>query len=104
MATEFGHGEGALKTVAELVATTKQDLAKKSQDMELQLEDMRTKWVGGGGLAFKNVKDAWIEKHKVVTAALDKFEASLIETESDNMNTDSQASGDLAGFLSKLDA
>ncbi|GAA3516461.1 WXG100 family type VII secretion target [Nocardioides daeguensis] len=102
--TEFGHGEGALKKVAELVAATKQDLVKQSQTMEAQLEDMRNHWVGGGGLAFKNVKEAWIEKHKVVTSALDKFEASLIETESDNVNTDSQASGDLAGFLSKLDA
>ncbi|MBM7518052.1 WXG100 family type VII secretion target [Nocardioides nitrophenolicus] len=102
--TEFGHGEGALKKVAELVATTKQDLVKKSGEMESELAAMKQAWVGGGGLAFENVKNAWIEKHKVVTAALDKFEASLIETESDNMNTDGTISGDLAGFLSKLDA
>jgi uncharacterized protein YukE len=102
--TEFGHGEGALKKVAELVAQTKQDLVKKSGEMEAGLANMKSAWVGGGGLAFDNVKNAWIEKHKVVTAALDKFEASLIETESDNMNTDSTISGDLGSFLSKLDA
>ncbi|TNM36198.1 hypothetical protein FHP29_18620 [Nocardioides albidus] len=104
MATEFGHGEGALKKVADLVAQTKQDLVKKSGEMEGELEQLRTAWVGGGGTAFASVKNAWIEKHKVVTAALDKFEASLIETESDNTNTDSTVGGDLASFLSKLDA
>lgn len=104
MATEFGHGEGALKKVAELVAETKVDLKKYADQMEIDLEDMKQKWVGGGGLAFANVKNAWLEKNRVVTTALDQFESSLIETESDNLNTDGQASGDLAGFLSKLDA
>lgn len=102
--TEFGHGEGALKAVADLVATTKQDLAKLSGKMADQLEDMNRAWVGGGGLAFGNVKQAWIEKHQVVTAALDQFESSLIETEKDNVGTDDSASTNLAGFLNKLDA
>ena len=53
--TEFGHGEGALKKVAELVATTKQDLVKKSGEMESELAAMKQAWVGGGGLAFENV-------------------------------------------------
>ncbi|TQK73249.1 MULTISPECIES: hypothetical protein [unclassified Nocardioides] len=102
--TEFGHAEGALKKVAELVAETKKDLATKAGKMEIDLERMHKAWVGGGGLSFQNVKNAWLEKHKVVTAALDQFENSLIETESDNVNTDSTAGGNLAGFLSKLDA
>lgn len=102
MATEFGHDDGALRKVAELVAATKQDLMRQSQAMEAQLEVMNTQWVGGGGLSFRAVKQAWVEKHQVVTTALDRFEASLTETEADNTAVDQAAGAEMAHLLNRL--
>ncbi len=41
-----------------------------------------------GGSAFFALQQAWTEKQKVITNALNDFEASLTSTERDNVNTD----------------
>ncbi|MDQ6524804.1 MULTISPECIES: WXG100 family type VII secretion target [unclassified Nocardioides] len=102
MAVEFGHAEGALGKVADLVITAKQDLGKQAQTMEGQLESMRQEWVGTAGLSFDNLKNAWLEKHKVVTTALDRFHASLTETEKDNVAVDEQAGSEMVNLLNRL--
>ena len=102
MTVEFGHAEGALGKVADLVISAKQELAKEAQNMEGQLETMRTEWVGSAGLSFNNLKQAWLEKHKVVTTALDRFHASLTETEKDNVAVDEQAGGEMLKLLNRL--
>ena len=102
MAVEFGHAEGALGQVAELVITAKQELGGHAQTMEGQLESMRQEWVGNAGLSFNNLKQAWLEKHKVVTTALDQFHASLTETERDNVQVDEQAGSEMVNLLNRL--
>ncbi len=102
MAVEFGQAEGALKRVADRVVQAKQEFGAHSHTMDDQLASLATQWQGSGGLSFKNLKDAWLEKHKVVVFALDKFHASLTETEKDNQQVDDQAGSDMVALMNRL--
>ena len=46
---------------------------------------MQGKWGGQGGTAFFNLHEAWNEKQQIIVNALDEFEASLQQTEKDNV-------------------
>lgn len=101
---EFGHGEGALKRVAERVIEAKAEFERHAKTLDSQLASMPSKWVGQGGSAFTNLQIAWQEKHRTVVGALDNFHSSLIATESDNINTDQANSADIAHLQGRLDA
>lgn len=101
---EFGHAEGALKQIADRVIQAKQEFGQHSATMESQLEGMRSAWQGSGGLSFQQLKDAWVEKHKLVVTALDKFHASLTETEKDNTAVDEQAGAGMNTLINRLGA
>lgn len=101
---EFGHAEGALKQIAERVVQAKQEFGQHSATMESQLEGMRSAWQGSGGVSFQQLKDAWVEKHKLVITALDKFHASLTETEADNRAVDEQAGAGMNTLINRLGA
>ncbi|HWJ65755.1 MAG TPA: WXG100 family type VII secretion target [Nocardioides sp.] len=99
---EFGHAEGALKQIADRVIQAKEEFGQHSTTMESQLEGMRQAWVGSGGVSFQQLKSAWIEKHKVVVTALDRFHASLTETEADNKAVDEAAGSGMNTLLNRL--
>ncbi|GAA1511455.1 WXG100 family type VII secretion target [Nocardioides humi] len=102
MAVEFGQAEGALKRVAERVVQAKEEFGGHASTMDGQLERLRLEWQGSGGLSFNNLKQAWLEKHKVVITALDRFHASLTETEADNRAVDEQAGSEMVNLLNRL--
>lgn len=99
---EFGHAEGALKEIAERVIVAKEEFRKHAEVLDGQIKDIRLKWQGEGGNAFQILNEAWNEKHKVVTTALDKFHASLTETEKDNVAVDQQAGTGMNNLINKL--
>ncbi|GAA4814928.1 WXG100 family type VII secretion target [Nocardioides caeni] len=101
---EFGQAKGALKEIAERVVQAKQEFAQHSATMDDQLAELATKWQGSGGLSFNNLKQAWLEKHKVVITALDRFHASLTETERDNEAVDEAAGSGMVSLLNRLGA
>ncbi len=99
---EFGHAEGALKQIAERVIQAKEEFKKHSDTLDGQIQGLKGKWEGDGGRAFIILHQAWTEKHKVVTTALDKFHAALTETEKDNVAVDQQAGAGMNNLFNKL--
>ncbi len=101
-AAEMGQGEGTLTKAAGLVATAKQDFDSLSGNLSGQIAGMQGKWAGAGGSAFFALHQAWTEKQKVITNALNDFEASLTSTEKDNMNTDATQSSSYSKMAGRL--
>jgi WXG100 family type VII secretion target len=100
--TAMGQGEGTLTRAAGLVAQAKRDFDGLSRRLEGQIAQMTGQWSGAGGTAFFALQRAWTERQRVITGALDEFEASLRSTERDNLGTDQAQSanyGTLAGRL-----
>ena len=101
-AAEMGQGEGTLTKAAGLVATAKQDFDGLSSNLEGQIAGVQGKWAGAGGSAFFALHQAWNEKQRVITKALNDFEASLTATEKDNMNTDESQSSNYSKLTGRL--
>ncbi|HEY0949015.1 WXG100 family type VII secretion target [Nocardioides sp.] len=87
-AQEMGQGERALTRAAGLVADAKADFDALSKGLEQQILAQQGAWVGAGGSAFFTLHQAWTDKQRTITDALDAFEASLTSTERDFMSTD----------------
>ncbi|HEU5037893.1 MAG TPA: WXG100 family type VII secretion target [Nocardioides sp.] len=101
-APEMGQGEGTLSRAAGLVADAKADFQSMSTTLDGQIGGLRTKWAGAGGSAFFALHQAWTDKQRVITNALDEFEASLKSTERDNMSTDEAQSSSYNRFAGRL--
>ena len=93
---------GGLVEGAQLVSGAKQDFDRMSGDLEDRIADLKGKWAGAGGQAFFVLHQAWTEKQKVITSALNEFEASLIGTERDAMSTDDTQAGNFTNFQNRL--
>ena len=101
-APEMGQGERTLTRAAGLVADAKQDFDGLSKALEGQIAGLQGKWAGAGGTAFFSLHQAWTEKQRVITNALNEFEASLTSTEKDNLNTDETQSSNYNRYAGRL--
>lgn len=99
---EFGHAVGDLKAIAQRVIEAKQDFDKHAKKLDGQISELKGKWKGDGGRAFDILHTAWLEKQNVVVTALDRFHASLTETEKDNLAVDEAAGSDMTNLINKL--
>jgi WXG100 family type VII secretion target len=99
---EMGQGEKTLTRAAGLVADAKQDFDGLSKALEGQIQGLQGKWAGAGGTAFFSLHQAWTEKQRVITNALNDFEASLTSTEKDNLNTDETQSSNYNRYAGRL--
>jgi WXG100 family type VII secretion target len=101
-ANEMGQGQQTLSRAASLVAEAKRDFDAVSRKLDGQIAGLRGRWTGAGGTAFFTLHQAWTEKQNVITSALNEFEASLVSTERDNVNTDEQQSATYHRTASRL--
>lgn len=101
-APEMGQGEGTLTRAAGLVADAKADFDSLSNALSGQIQGLQGRWAGAGGSAFFSLHQAWTEKQKVITNALNEFEASLTSTERDNVSTDQSQSSNFSNYASRL--
>ena len=99
---QMGQGAGTLSRAAGLVTEAKADFDALSTRLEGQITGMAGQWVGAGGSAFQALQAAWTERQRVITRALDEFEASLRSTEKDFMGTDDQQSSMHSNLQSRL--
>ena len=102
MATEMGQGEGTLTRAAGLVAEAKQDFDSLSKSLEGQIQGIQGKWAGAGGTAFFSLHQAWNEKQRIITNALNEFQGSLTSTEKDNVSTDEAQSSNYSRVAGRL--
>ena len=101
-APEMGQGEHTLTRAAGLVADAKQDFDALSRNLSSRIQGLQGRWTGAGGSAFFALHQAWTEKQRRITAALDEFEASLTSTERDNMSTDETQSASYNRYAGRL--
>jgi WXG100 family type VII secretion target len=101
-APEMGQGEHTLTRAAGLVVEARQDFDGLSKSLEGKIAGLQGKWAGAGGSAFFALHQAWTEKQRVITNALNEFEASLTSTEKDNLNTDQNQSSNYNRFAGRL--
>ena len=101
-APEMGQGEHTLTHAAGLVVEARQDFEGLSKALEGKIAGLQGKWAGAGGTAFFSLHQAWTEKQRVITNALNEFEASLTSTEKDNLNTDETQSSSYNRFAGRL--
>lgn len=99
---QMGQGAGTLSRAAGLVSEAKADFDALSTRLEGQITGMAGQWVGAGGSAFQALQAAWTERQRVITRALDEFEASLRSTEKDFTGTDDQQSSMHSNLQSRL--
>lgn len=101
-APEMGQGQGTLTRTAGLVAEARADFDNLSNALSNQIQGLRGRWAGAGGSAFFGLHLAWTEKQKVITNALNEFEASLTSTERDNVSTDESQSSTFNSYAARL--
>lgn len=101
-APEMGQGERTLTRAAGLVADARADFDTLSKSLEQQILAQQGKWVGAGGAAFFTLHQAWTDRQRVITSALNEFEASLTSTERDNMSTDETQSSNYNRVAGRL--
>ena len=101
-APEMGQGQGTLTRAAGLVTEAKADFDSLSNALSSQIQGLQGRWAGAGGTAFFSLHTAWTEKQKIITNALNEFEASLTSTERDNMGTDESQSANFNNYTSRL--
>ncbi|MFN8195430.1 MAG: WXG100 family type VII secretion target [Nocardioidaceae bacterium] len=101
-ANEMGQGHGTLTKAAGLVAAAKHDLDRVSADLTTKIQGLSTQWVGAGGSAFQRLHAEWTEQHRVITSALNEFEAALTQTERDNMSTDDNQVAPMSNLSARL--
>ena len=101
-APEMGQGEGTLSKAAGMVAEAKGDFDRISGKLEGQIAGLQGKWAGAGGTAFFSLHQAWTEKQRVITNALNEFQASLTSTEKDNVSTDETQSANYSRVAGRL--
>ena len=101
-APEMGQGEHTLTRAAGLVVEARQDFEGLSKALEGKIAGLQGKWAGAGGTAFFSLHQAWTEKQRVITNALNEFEASLTSTERDNVSTDDTQSSNFNNYASRL--
>lgn len=89
---EMGQGRATLSVAAGRVAEARHDFDRLNSDVVQHIDAARARWQGQGGSAFTALGHAWSEKQRLITGALDGFEASLRSTESDNTSTDESQS------------
>lgn len=68
-------------TAASHVIEAKGDVQATSTSLNSEVHGHQAGWVGQGGTAFRSLMDAWNERLRVVTNALDTFEQALRGTE-----------------------
>lgn len=98
----MGQGAGALSAAAGLVAGARQDLDRLDRELVAHLDEALAAWSGRGGSAFHALGCAWSERQRTIVSALDRFEASLRSTETDNVHTDEVQSAAFARHQGRL--
>ena len=98
-----GFGEGTLKTTEQLLAEAKVELRRLSNELQGEINQLNGKWGGDGAIAFGILNTAWDEKQGAIVMTLEKFEATLDETEKSMTTSDEQSSASVAAIRNQME-
>lgn len=100
--TVLSQRDGALGRAAQHVSAARHDLTALQRALGGQIASLGARWSGQGATSFHSLHRAWQEKQARITAALDDFERSLVDTDRDNMATDQAAADAASRYRARL--
>ena len=98
-----GFGEGTIKTTGQLLAEAKVELRRLSNELQGEINQLQGKWGGAGAQAFGILNTAWDEKQGAIVMTLERFEASLDETEKSLTTSDETAASGVNSIRSQME-
>ena len=98
-----GFGDGTIKSTAQLLAEAKVELKRLSNELQGEINQLQGKWGGAGAQAFGILNRAWDEKQGAIVMTLERFEATLDETEKSMTTSDEQSSASVSAIRSQME-
>jgi WXG100 family type VII secretion target len=99
---EISAADGALQRGAGIVSSSKQDIIGELNSIQSQLSSIGSSWQGAGAAAFTQTFQAWQEKSRRITNALDEFEQNLRDSQSAYTQTDDTSAQSQNKFMGRL--
>ena len=102
MAGEVSAADGALQRGASIVNSSKTDIIGELNSIQNQLSGISAAWQGSGSTQFQQTFQAWQEKSRKITNALDGFEQNLRDSQSTYTATDDDSAQAQNKFMGRL--
>lgn len=102
MAGEVSAADGALQRGASIVNQSKTDINTELNAIQNQLSGIGASWTGAGATAFQRTFQAWQEKSRRITSALDGFEQNLRDSQTTYTETDDTSAQSQNKFMGRL--
>jgi WXG100 family type VII secretion target len=102
VAGEVSAADGALQRGASIVNSSKTDIIGELNAIQNQLSGIGSSWAGSGAAAFQQTFQAWQEKSRKITNALDGFEQNLRDSQSTYTATDYDSAQAQNKFMGRL--
>ncbi|MDT0156138.1 WXG100 family type VII secretion target [Microbacterium sp. ARD32] len=102
MGGEVSAADGALQRGAKIVNQSKVDIVGELNAIQNKLSGIGSSWTGSGAAAFQQTFQAWQDKSRRITNALDQFEQNLIDSQSAYTQTDDTSKASHNKFMGRL--
>ena len=102
MAGEVSAADGALQRGASIVNSSKTDIIGELNSIQSQLSSIGGSWTGAGATAFQQTFQAWQDKSRKITNALEQFEQNLRDSQSAYSQTDDTSAQAQNKFMGRL--
>lgn len=102
MAGEVSAADGALQRGASIVNSSKTEIIGELNAIQNQLSGISASWAGSGAAAFQQTFQAWQDKSRKITSALDGFEQNLRDSQSTYTQTDDDSAQAQNKFMGRL--
>ena len=102
MGGEVSAADGALQRGAQIVNQSKTDIVGELNSIQNKLAGIGSSWTGAGAAAFQQTFQAWQDKSRRITNALDGFEQNLRDSQSAYSQTDDSSARAHSKFQGRL--
>lgn len=102
MSGEVSAADGALQRGAAIVSSSKAEIVSELNSIRSKLSGINASWTGSGSSAFQQTFEAWQEKSRKITSALDQFEQNLRDSQSTYTQTDDSSAQAQNKFMGRL--
>lgn len=102
MSGEVSAADGALQRGASIVNSSKANIVSELNSIQNKLSGIGAAWAGSGSAAFQQTFQAWQEKSRKITNALDQFEQNLRDSQSTYTQSDDTSAQAQNKFMGRL--
>ncbi|SJN46146.1 hypothetical protein FM104_14610 [Microbacterium esteraromaticum] len=102
MVGEVSAADGALQRGASIVSQSKTEIVTELNSISNQLSGIGAAWTGAGATSFQQTFQAWAEKSKRITNALNEFEQNLRDSQTTYTATDDTSKAAHNKFMGRL--